>query len=446
MKKLSKFQKILIFTGAAVLLVLICLLLSPEPEPYANITNAQWVQMCQEAYDSLYQKEYLHFTRHTADMSSSGNTTASAEIWYSGDNFFQRETLENGDLRAFLMKDGTYYRNRQKELAPAEWNTASGDPIFVRSSGAWSEVDYNLDHFDRYGKQAEVVFSRDGSLPNKDRLRMHYLTFRFDRDLKVTAIVYTYIAYGGDKVDPNDIFLSQTDEYIFHDTPKAEIESVIDAPFQIMEAHRADAEKWTPIAAAAYEDLCSRTFLHYTYTATQQDEEHTPGYTGQCDGWYSGTDSATEETRVGQITRTYIRIQKGNVYCKKTIRSEEDSGWDVEEREPSTHGRYQHKWPEDTYTFYSAEAVDTGMDLTFWRVTSPPHHDYQIPGITVITFHLDKEDRLQGITYRQIRDSVGGSLLDGEPYILTEYKFHDTTEAQCQKEIDKYYQMTVSGS
>ena len=139
MKKLSKFQKILIFTGAAVLLVLICLLLSPEPEPYANITNAQWVQMCQEAYDSLYQKEYLHFTRHTADMSSSGNTTASAEIWYSGDNFFQRETLENGDLRAFLMKDGTYYRNRQKELAPAEWNTASGDPIFVRSSGAWSE-------------------------------------------------------------------------------------------------------------------------------------------------------------------------------------------------------------------------------------------------------------------------------------------------------------------
>ena len=317
MKKLSKFQKILIFTGAAVLLVLICLLLSPEPEPYANITNAQWVQMCQEAYDGLYQKEYLHFTRHTADISSSGNTTASAEIWYSGDNFFQRETLENGDLRAFLMKDGTYYRNRQKELAPAEWNTASGDPIFVRSSGAWSEVDYNLDHFDRYGKQAEVVFSRDGSLPNKDRLRMHYLTFRFDRDLKVTAIVYTYIAYGGDKVDPNDIFLSQTDEYIFYDTPKAEIESVIDAPFQIMEAHRADAEKWTPIAAAAYEDLCSRTFLHYTYTAAQQDEEHAPGYTAQCDGWYSGTDSVTDETRIGQITRTYIRIQKGSVYCKK---------------------------------------------------------------------------------------------------------------------------------
>lgn len=110
------------------------------------------------------------------------------------------------------------------------------------------------------------------------------------------------------------------------------------------------------------------------------------------------------------------------------------------------HGRYQHKWPEDTYTFYSAEAVDTGMDLTFWRVTSPRHHDHQIPGITVITFHLDKEDRLQGITYRQIRDSVGGSLLDGEPYILTEYKFHGTTEAQSQKEIDQYYKQATSGS
>ena len=445
MKKLSRFQKILIFSGAAILLVLVCLLLSPEPEPYAGIPNDQWIEMCREAYDSLYQKEFLHFTRHRTETAP-GSTAVSAEIWFSGDNFFQRETLENGDLRAYLLKDGTYYSNVQKELAPAEWKTSAKDPVFVRSTGTWSDAGYALSHFDRNGQQAEVVFSREVRLPNDDRLRMHYLTFRFDRDLNLTAIVYAYIVYDSDKVDPNSIYISQTTEYIFHDTPKAEIESAMDAPLQIMEAHRAEAEKWTSIAAAVYEELCSRTFLHYTYTATQQDEEHAPGYTAQCEGWYSGTDSVTDETRIGQITRTYIRIQKGSVYCKKTIRSEEDSGWDVEEREPSMHGRYQHKWPEDTYTFYSAEAVDTGMDLTFWRVTSPRHHDYQIPGITVITFHLDKEDRLQGITYRQIRDSVGGSLLDGEPYILTEYKFHGTTEAQSQKEIDQYYKQATSGS
>lgn len=446
MKKLSRFQKTLFFSGAAILLVLVCLLLSPEPEPYAGIPNDQWIEMCREAYDDLYQKEFLHFTQNRTETTPSNSTAVSAEIWFSGDNFFQRETRENGDLRAYLLKDGTYYSNVQKELAPAEWKTSAKDPVFVRSTGTWSDAGYALSHFDRNGQQAEVIFSREVLLPNDDRLRMHYLTFRFDRDLNLTAIVYAYIVYDSDKIDPNSIYISQTTEYIFHDTQKDEIASVLDAPLQIMEAHRAEAEKWASIAAAVYEELCSRTFLHYTYTTTQQDEEHTPGYTAQCEGWYSGTDSVTEETRVGQITRTYIRIQKGSVYCKKTIRSEEDSGWDVEEREPSMHGRYQHKWPEDTYTFYSAEAVDTGMDLTFWRVTSPPHHSSQIPGITVITFHLDAQARLCGITVAEITDNAGNSWFDNEPSTVSEYCFLDTSEAQILAEIDKYYKQATSGN
>ena len=391
MKKLSRFRKTLIFTGAAILLVLVCLLIAPGPDPYVNITGNRWVQMCREAYDSLYQAEYLHFTQNTVNTTAGGITTLSTDTRFTGDDFFQRETRENGDLRAFCMKDGTYYRNQQKELAPAEWKISTDSVGFVRGTGTWSDKPYALDHLRRNGDQAEIVLSRDASLTNSDgRLRMHYLTFRFDQDLKVTAIVYASTVYGGDKADPDNIYINQTSEYIFHDTPESEIEAAIAAPLQIMEAHLAEAKKWTPIAAAAYEDLCARTFLHYTYTTTRQDEEGSPGYTGQCEGWYCGTDSVTDETRVGQTTRTYIRIHKGNVFCRKTIRSEERSGWDVEEREPSTHGRYLHKWPEDTYTFYSAEATESGTDLTFWRVTSPPSHDYIVPGITVVTFHLDQ--------------------------------------------------------
>ena len=106
MKKLSRFQKILIFSGAAILLVLVCLLVSPEPEPYAGIPNDQWIEMCREAYDDLYQKEFLHFTQNRTETTPSNSTAVSAEIWFIGDNFFQRETRENGDLRAFLLKDG----------------------------------------------------------------------------------------------------------------------------------------------------------------------------------------------------------------------------------------------------------------------------------------------------------------------------------------------------
>lgn len=446
MKKLSKFHKILILAGAAVLLVLVCLLVSPNPEPYASIPNDQWIEMCREAYDSLYQKEFLHFTRHRTETAP-GSTTASAEIWFSGDNFFQRETQENGDLRAYLLKDGTYYSNVQKELAPAEWKASSKDPVFVRSTGTWSDAGYALSHFDRNRQQAEVVFSRDGRLPNDDRLRMHYLTFRFDRDLNLTAIVYAYIVYDSDKVDPNTIYISQTTEYIFHDTPKAEIESAMDAPLQIMEAHRAEAEKWTSIAAAVYEELCSRTFLHYMNNTVVQEQDSRSGYTSTEEGWFSGTDSLTVTKRSNTETViTRIQLKKGNAYCKKTIRSEEDSGWDVEEREPSMHGLYQHKWPEDTYTFYSTEAVDTGMDLTFWRVTSPPHHDSQIPGITVITFHLDAQARLCGITVAQITDNAGNSWFDNEPSTVSEYRFHDTAESQILAEIDKYYKQATSGN
>ena len=446
MKKLSRFQKILIFSGAAILLVLVCLLVSPEPEPYAGIPNDQWIEMCREAYDDLYQKEFLHFTQNRTETTPSNSTAVSAEIWFIGDNFFQRETRENGDLRAFLLKDGAYYSNVQKELAPAEWKASAKDPVFVRSTGTWSDAGYALSHFDRNGQQAEVVFFRDGRLPNDDRLRMHYLTFRFDRDLNLTTIVHAYTAYGSDKVDPNNIFISQTTEYIFHDTQKDEIASVLDAPLQIMEAHRADTEKWTSIAAAVYEELCSRTFLHYAYTTTRQDEEHTPGYTAQCEGWYSGTDSVTEETRVGQITRTYIQIQKGSVYCKKTTRSEEDSGWDVKEREPSMHAWYQHKWREDIYKFYSAVESSGGTDITFYRSTTLPGWDSIVPGITVLTFHLDAQARPCGITVAQITDNAGNSWFDSEPSTVSEYRFHDTAEAQILAEIDKYHKQATSGN
>lgn len=445
MKKLSRFQKILILSGAALLLVLACIFFAPGPDPYVNISNDQWVQMCREAYDSLHRAQYLHFTLNTSNTTPNQSTTFSRDIWFSGDNFFLRETREDGNLRASLLKDGTYYRNQQNDLAPSQWRVSTGSPEFLRSDSAWNE-DYALDRFARNRKQLEIIFTRDSSLPQADGLRIHQLAFRFNEDLKVTAIIYTFTVYSSGQADPNNIQIHRTDEYIFHATSLSDIEDAIEEPLRVMAAHQAEAEKWTAIAAAVYEELCSRTFLHYTYTTTRQDEEHAPGYTAQCEGWYSGTDSVTDETRIGQITRTYIRIQKGSVYCKKTIRSEEDSGWDVEEREPSMHGRYQHKWPEDTYTFYSAEAVDTGMDLTFWRVTSPPHHDNQIPGITMLTFHLDKENQLLSITYRQIWDTVDGSYFNGEPYILTEYKFHDTTEAQCQKEIDQYYKQATSGS
>ena len=52
----------------------------------------------------------------------------------------------------------------------------------------------------------EVVFSRDGGLVVLGtNLKMHYLTFRFDRKLNLEAIVYEIVIYKGKEPDPDQI-------------------------------------------------------------------------------------------------------------------------------------------------------------------------------------------------------------------------------------------------
>ena len=445
MKKLSRFQKILILSGVTLLLVLACVLFAPGPDPYINISNDQWVQMCREAYDSLHQAQYLHFTLNTSNTTSNQATSLSRDIWFSGDNFFLRETRESGTLRASLMKDGTYYRNQQNTLSPGQWKVSTENPEFTRSVSTWNE-DYALDHFERSGKQLEIIFSRDGSLPQADNLRIHQLAFRFNEDLKVTAIIYTFTVYSSGQADPNNIQIHRTDEYIFHDTSLADIEDAIQEPLRLMAAHQADVEKWTAIGSTIYEELCSRTLLHYTYEKNVTGYESVNPYIETGEGWICKTDSATHINRVGSISRTYIRVEKADLYYSGTIDPDGETEWRISSRTPGMHSLFQSKWDTHAYIFYSAEESSAGTDITFCRNTSKPDSDNQISGITVLTFHLDKENQLLGITYQQIRERVDGSYFNGEPHILTEYKLHETTEAQAQQEIEKYHQKALSES
>ena len=110
------------------------------------------------------------------------------------------------------------------------------------------------------------------------------------------------------------------------------------------------------------------------------------------------------------------------------------------------HAWYQHKWREDIYKFYSAVESSGGTDITFYRSTTLPGWDSIVPGITVLTFHLDAQARPCGITVAQITDNAGNSWFDNEPSTVSEYRFHDTAEAQILAEIDKYHKQATSGN
>ena len=109
---------------------------------------------------------------------------------------------------------------------------------------------------------------------------------------------------------------------------------------------------------------------------------------------------------------------------------------------------FEKKWDPNRHIFFGVETSASGTDLTVYRSLSQPNSGSINHGIWIITFHLDRQQRLTGLTVEEVSErgnAWASSWFNSEPTTVTEYKFHDVTEAQAREKIDKYHKMATSG-
>ena len=447
-KQEPRQKKLLTYISAAVAVVALCLLAWLLRNPFSDISELQWETLCRDAYDGLYAQEQMHFTQTTVRSTATATTTVAVETWFSGENFYRIETDKDGKRTAYLANNGTYYRNTDQELAAGGWNPLTGSPWSSQSEGAWEETDYVFDGLERKGKEMDVVFSKNAGAGKQ--LRVFYLRFRFDTDLNLKSVQYSNVVYEGSERDPEQIKTSVSDEYTFHPSTMDEIKTAIDTPLKLIAEYNRESKKWTAIAGAIYEELCTRTLIHYTSEQIAQEYHAVPASTTKEEGWICETDSVTHtkterkvktETGKKTITLEQVRLRVGSESYTKVIRDGETEGWEQGSREPSMHGYYGALWARTYYAFRKVVSDESGTVLTFSRPSTLPGSDNLIPGITVVTFYLDKEIDLYKITVSRIDGD-----LETEPYTVTQYHIHDVTEAQAREEIDKYHKMAADNS
>lgn len=445
-QKQYRHKKLVTYIAAAAAVAAVCLMALLLRDPFADISEQQWETMCRDAYERLYMEDHLHFTQTIVRSTATATTTAGVEAWFSGENYYRVETDSDGQRTAFLAKDGAFYRNSHQEAAGFAWSSLSESPWSRQSTGAWDEADYVLDGIERKGKEMEVVFSKNAG--SGKQLRVFYLSFRFDDALELKSILYSNVVYTGSEQDPAQIKSSVSDEYTFHTSTKEEIEASIEAPLQMIAEYNRESKKWSAIAAAVYEELCSETVLHYTYEENRRESDFVS--TAREEGWICGTDSVTHtktegevKTETGSETRRIeqIRLYKGSDRFSKVTKNGETDGWTQRSGEPYMYAYYGATWNKELYTFCEEVSSETGTDISFYRPSTLLGSDSLIPGITAVTFHLDKEINLYKITVSKIDGD-----LETEPYTVTQYHIHDVTEAQAREEIDKYYLMAISGN
>jgi hypothetical protein len=307
---------------------------------------------------------------------------------------------------------------------------------------------YTLQRRDRKGQRMEVVFSRAGGLVVLGtNLKMHYLTFRFDRKLNLEAIVYEIVIYKGKEPDPDQIKSVHTEAYTLHDTSKSEIGETIASPFQAMAKHLEEKGRWDGVCAELLTQLCSESVLHYTYEKVTKMEIG-DDVKESCESWICGTDSVIHrKVSRSEVTET-IELRKDDSFYRKRGKTGEEADWELRTIEPSMHFLFGKEWKPNTHTFFGVETSANGTDLTFFRSLHNPGSDLISFGVVIITFHLDRQQRLTGLTVEEVSergDAWAPGWFNAEPDTVTEYKFHDITEEKAQKQIKRYYQMAAEG-
>ena len=448
-RKLRRHKKALSYIAAALAVAAVCLLVWLLRDPFADIPQEQWEILCRDAYDRLCQVDQLHFTKTQTDRTEEKTQSEASEVWFSGEDSYRLDTRETGEKRAFLTKAGTHYQNTHHDLAQSQWTIDGAAQVFTRRSESWSSMRYTLQRLDRKGQRMEVVFSRDGGLVVLGtNLKMHYLTFRFDRKLNLEAIVYDIVIYKGKEPDPDQIKSVHTEAYTLHDTSKTEIEEIIASPFQAMAKHLEEKSRWDGVCAELLTQLCSESVLHYTYKETIKRENDADTVTN-CDGWICGTDSVIHrKVSRNKVTET-IELRKNDCSYRKSSKAEEEANWQLRTIEPSMHYLFGKEWKPNTHTFFGVETSANGTDLTVYRSQSQPNSGSINHGIWIITFHLDRQQRLTGLTVEEVSergDAWAPNWFNAEPDTVTEYKFHDTTEEKAQNQIERYYQMATAES
>ena len=433
----TKRLQILLAVAGAALCVFVFFLVR---NPYADISDSQWVTMCQDAYAQLSNAEALHYTHTMSRYPSDSETVYTEETWLNGEDCYLIHTEEAGSCHAFLSKDGTYYLNSHGDLAVSGWQTTTKYQGPLRETAEWDALGYTFDGCARKNRAMEVTFSQN--LASSPRLQVQYLTFRFDRDLRLTDILFSNVVYNGKEPVTNQIKASVSYTYTLHTTEQAAVENAILSPLQSMEAHRQDNKKWSGIAAAVYEELCSRSVIHYSSEQTErQSVDSTAALRTHEEGWICGTDTYTYtkterehrgETRILEQYRLLI----GSDRYAKSVQSGNTNGWSQTIQEPRMYSYYGSTWDPDRYVFYKTENSSAGFEISFWRSNRTPGSEPFASGISVITFHLDKELRLLGITVARNDGDI-----NTEPHTVTEYSLYDVTEAQAREAIDDCYRM-----
>ena len=446
-RKLRRHKKALSYIAAALAVAAVCLLVWLLRNPFSDISELQWETLCRDAYDGLCQGDFLHFTKRQTDSAEGETHLETSEVWFSGEDSYRLDTRETGEKRAFLTKAGTHYKNTHHDLAQSQWTIDGAAQVFTRWSESWSSMRYTLQRLDRKGQRMEVLFSRDGGLVVLGtNLKMHYLTFRFDRKLKLEAIVYEIVIYKGKEPDPDQIKSVHTEAYTLHDTSKTEIGEIIASPFQAMAKHLEEKSRWDGVCAELLTQLCSESVLHYTYKETIKRENDADTVTN-CDGWICGTDSVIHrKVSRNKVTET-IELRKDDCSYRKSSKAGEEADWQLRTIEPSMHFLFGKEWKPNTHTFFGVETSANGTDLTVYRSQSQPNSGSINHGIWIITFHLDRQQRLTGLTVKEVSergDAWAPNWFNAEPDTVTEYKFHDITEEKAQKQIERYYQMATA--
>jgi hypothetical protein len=434
-----KNQKALIVTAVAVLCLLLFLCFR---NPFANISDEQWIAICQENYDRLIGEEALHYTLIENQSTIALSTNSTMNVWFSGDDFYKITTNRNGAQQAVLVKDGTYYTNYQPDLPAFAWATTLEYPGTVRWVGTWDTAGYTLVGSQRNNKEMEVTFSKNASTSSARQTRMKYLTFRFNKKLEVIAVIHENVLYTGQELAADKINSSTTREYILHPAKTEDIIAEILAPLQAIEEYQRERAKWATITAAVYEELCARTVLHYTSKSTSSVLEYELSATASEEGWICRKDSLSIKK---QKDTELIQLNRGNSTYTKSSLDGANGSWMMEERTPAMHPMYQDHWNASQYTFEKIETTKNGTNITFRKHSFYPSTDdsyvVDIFSGRSVTFCLDKDINLYKIIVTTETDGA-----DAQSRTVLEYQFHDITEKQAMNEIEKYYQMVTDNS